>query len=103
METLGWESVGCDECRPAINYYVSVIWSEDYKNDPTSRLVNERMHANIQKDETFSVVPRLYGGVATASELKRIAEVAEEFDVSSHKAHRRAKDRSRGCRKGMTL
>ncbi len=81
METLGWESVGCDECRPAINYYVSVIWSKDYKNDPTSRLVNERMHANIQKDETFSVVPRLYGGVATAAELKRIAEVAERFDV----------------------
>ena len=81
METLGWESVGCDECRPAINYYVSVIWSKDYKNDPSSRLVNERMHANIQKDETFSVVPRLYGGVATPSELKRIADVAERFDV----------------------
>ncbi|MEE8575202.1 MAG: nitrite reductase large subunit NirB [Thermodesulfobacteriota bacterium] len=81
METLGWETVGCDECRPALNYYVSMVWPLEAIDDPTSRLVNERVHANIQKDETFSVVPRMYGGVTTPKDLKTIAEVAERYDV----------------------
>ncbi len=79
METLGWETVGCEKCRPALNYYISMIWPEDCRDDPTSRLVNERMHANIQKDGTFSVVPRMYGGVTTPKELMKIAKVAEKY------------------------
>jgi len=48
----------------------------------TSRLfINDRVHANIQKDGTFSVVPRIYGGVTSPSELRRIAEVAEKYEV----------------------
>lgn len=39
------------------------------------------MHANIQKDGTYSVVPRMYGGITTAQDLKKIAEVAEKYDV----------------------
>ena len=81
MDTLGWATVGCEECRPAINYYVSMVWPKEYRDDPTSRLINERAHANQQKDGTFSVVPRIYGGVTTPSELKRIAEVAETNNV----------------------
>jgi nitrite reductase (NADH) large subunit len=81
MDTLGWESVGCDICRPAINYYVSMVWPGTYRDDSSSRLINERAHANIQKDGLFSVVPRVYGGVITPVELKRIAEVAEKYDV----------------------
>jgi nitrite reductase (NADH) large subunit len=56
-----------------------------YKDDPSSRFVNERMHANIQKDGTYSVVPRIYGGVTNPAELKRIAEVAEKFNVPTVK------------------
>ncbi len=81
MDTLGWESVGCDKCRPALNYYVSLVWPEESTDDPTSRLVNERVHANIQQDGTFSVIPRMYGGVTTPSELRRIAEVADKYNV----------------------
>lgn len=81
METLGWEGVGCENCRPAINYYVSVVWPDDCNDDATSRLINERVHANIQKDETFSVVPRMYGGVTTPRDLKKIAAVAERHGV----------------------
>lgn len=81
METLGWQGVGCEKCRPAINYYVSVVWPGESIEDVTSRLINERAHANIQKDETFSVVPRMYGGVTTPGELKRIAAVAERHKV----------------------
>ncbi|HZX35155.1 MAG TPA: nitrite reductase large subunit NirB [Thermodesulfobacteriota bacterium] len=82
METLGWETVGCEKCRPALNYYVSMINPAGFNDDPTSRLVNERAKANIQKDGMFSVVPRMYGGVTTASDLKRIAEVAEKYNVA---------------------
>lgn len=81
METLGWQGVGCEKCRPAINYYVSVVWPGSCQDDATSRLINERAHANIQKDETFSVVPRIYGGVTTPGDLKKIAEVAERHRV----------------------
>jgi nitrite reductase (NADH) large subunit len=81
METLGWETVGCDICRPAINYYAAMTWPKDYKEDSTSRLVNERVHANIQKDGTFSVVPRMYGGAANPEELKKIANVAIKYNV----------------------
>lgn len=81
METLGWEGVGCEKCRPAINYYVSVVWPGDCHDDTTSRLINERMHANIQKDDKFSVVPRMYGGVTTPADLKKIATVAERHGV----------------------
>lgn len=81
MDSLGWETVGCEKCRPALNYYVSMVWPADYEEDPTSRAVNERVHANIQKDGTFSVVPRMYGGATTADELKRIAEVASKYHV----------------------
>ena len=81
METLGWEGVGCEKCRPALNYYVSVVWPGECKDDTTSRLINERMHANIQKDDTFSVVPRMCGGVTTPEDLKRIALVAEKHKV----------------------
>lgn len=81
METLGWETVGCDRCRPAINYYVSMVWPAEGADDLTSRLVNERVHANIQKDGTFSVVPRMWGGATTPMELKRIAEAALKYSV----------------------
>lgn len=81
METLGWEGVGCEKCRPAINYYVSVVWPGECVDDVTSRLINERMHANIQKDDTFSVVPRMYGGVTTPADLMKIASVAEAHRI----------------------
>ncbi|MBI1910581.1 MAG: NAD(P)/FAD-dependent oxidoreductase [Deltaproteobacteria bacterium] len=81
METLGWETVGCDKCRPALNYYVSMVWPKDSEDDLTSRLVNERAHANIQKDGTYSVVPRMFGGVTNSGELRRIADAADKYNV----------------------
>ncbi|OUS74361.1 nitrite reductase large subunit [Paenibacillus sp. MY03] len=82
MHVLGWHNPeGCTKCRPAINYYLGMIWPEDHEDEPESRFVNERNHANIQKDGTFSVVPRIYGGVTTPKDLKRIADVAQKYDV----------------------
>ena len=82
MNVLDWNNTeGCTKCRPAINYYLGMIHMNEYKDDRDSRLVNEKMHANIQKDGTYSVVPRMYGGVTTAADLKKIAEIAEKYDV----------------------
>lgn len=82
MNVLGWNNEeGCTKCRPALNYFLGMIYMDAYKDDRDSRLVNEKMHANIQKNGTYSVVPRMYGGVTTASDLKKIAEVAEKYHV----------------------
>lgn len=82
MNVLGWKNEeGCTKCRPALNYYLGMINIETHKDERDSRLVNEKMHANIQKDGTYTVVPRMYGGVTSAKDLKTIAEVAEKYDV----------------------
>lgn len=72
---------GCATCRPAINYYMLSTWPREAIDDPQSRFINERAHANIQKDGTFSVVPQMKGGVTSPSELRRIADVAEKYKV----------------------
>ncbi|SDN77148.1 nitrite reductase large subunit NirB [Alkalicoccus daliensis] len=72
---------GCAKCRPALNYYMRMLRPETYADDKASRLVNERMEGNIQKDGTFSVVPRMYGGTTTAEDLVKMGEVAKKYDV----------------------
>ena len=82
MEFLNWSTAnGCATCRPALNYYLISTWPGEAKDDPQSRLINERAHANIQKDGTYSVVPRMWGGVTNPSELRRIADVADKYNV----------------------
>ncbi|MEH6577736.1 MAG: nitrite reductase large subunit NirB [Amphritea sp.] len=72
---------GCHICRPAINYYLVAAWPGEYEDDMRSRFINERVHANIQKDNTYSVVPRMFGGITTPKDLRAIADVAEKFEV----------------------
>lgn len=82
MQELGWTSVGgCASCRPALNYYLLSDWPLDYTDDRQARFVNERNHANIQKDGTYSVVPRMWGGVTTPDELRAIADAADRYNV----------------------
>jgi nitrite reductase (NADH) large subunit len=58
ISVLGWTNLeGCSKCRPALNYYLAMVNPKDYKDERDSRFVNERMHANIQNDGTYSVVP----------------------------------------------
>ncbi|NDW45736.1 nitrite reductase large subunit NirB [Ruegeria sp. PrR005] len=85
-QELGWKTVnGCHVCRPAVNFYLLADWPLDYVDDPQSRFVNERKHANIQKDGTFSVVPRMWGGITTADELRAIADAADKYNVPTVK------------------
>ena len=81
QELAGSTSCGCHVCRPALNFYLLADWPDDYQDDAQSRFINERAHANIQKDGTFSVVPRMWGGVTTPAELRAIADAAEKYDV----------------------
>ena len=86
MQALGWNtSCGCAKCRPALNYYLLAAWPGEYEDDQQSRFINERVHANIQKDGTYSVVPRMWGGVTSAKELRAIADVAEKFNIPTVK------------------
>jgi nitrite reductase (NADH) large subunit len=70
---------GCEICKPALSYLVDVVWCGDHQEDRSARFINDRVHANIQNDGTFSVVPRIRGGVTTPAELRKIADVAEKY------------------------
>lgn len=85
-QELGWKTRnGCHVCRPAVNFYLLADWPLAYQDDPQSRFVNERKHANIQKDGTFSVVPRMWGGITNAAELRAIADAADKYNVPTVK------------------
>ena len=82
MQAQHWTTPdGCASCRPALNYYLLCAWPGEFMDDNQSRFVNERMHANIQKDGTYSVVPRMWGGVTNPKELRAIADVSEKFNA----------------------
>jgi nitrite reductase (NADH) large subunit len=80
LEIYG-NAAGCEVCKPALSYMVDVARCGDHREDRSARFINDRVHANIQKDGTFSVVPRIRGGVTSAAELRRIADVADKYQV----------------------
>jgi len=83
---LEWRTPnGCASCRPAVNYYLISTWPKEAQDDPQSRFINERSHANIQKDGTYSVIPRMWGGETTADELRRIADVIDKYQIPTVK------------------
>ena len=86
MQALEWAtSCCCAKCRPALNYYLICDWPEDDADDYQSRFINERVHANIQKDGTYSVVPRMWGGMTSSAELRAIADVVDKFAIPAVK------------------
>ncbi|ODN70809.1 Nitrite reductase [NAD(P)H] [Methylobrevis pamukkalensis] len=86
MQELEWKtSCGCAKCRPALNYYMLASWPGEAVDDQQSRFINERVHANIQKDGTYSVVPRMWGGLTSARELRAIADVADKYAIPTVK------------------
>ncbi|MEO1292766.1 MAG: nitrite reductase large subunit NirB [Pseudomonadota bacterium] len=86
MQALEWKSsCGCAKCRPALNYYMLCAWPGEAVDDNQSRFINERVHANIQKDGTYSVVPRMWGGMTSADELRAIADVVDKYDIPTVK------------------
>lgn len=79
---LGWKNEGgCPKCRPAVNYYLNMVYPHEHEDEKASRFANERYHANIQNDGTFSVIPQMRGGVTNPDQLIRLGEVAKKYDV----------------------
>ena len=60
---------------------LKMMWAGEYVDEKDAKFINDRVHANIQKDGTFSVVPQMRGGVTNVEQLRRIADVAEKYDV----------------------
>jgi len=86
INQLDWKTKdGCPACRPALNYYLISTHPDEAQDDYQSRFINERVHANIQKDGTYSVIPRMWGGKVTPGELHAIADIAEKYQVADMK------------------
>jgi nitrite reductase (NADH) large subunit len=60
---------------------LKTVWAGEFVDEKDARFINDRVHANIQRDGTFSVVPRMAGGVTTSADLRRIADVADKFAI----------------------
>jgi nitrite reductase (NADH) large subunit len=67
--------------KPGLASLLTTIWAGDYDDERDARFINDRVHANIQKDGTFSVIPQMPGGVTSATQLRRIADVADKYKV----------------------
>lgn len=72
---------GCPKCRPAINYYLNMVYPHDHEDETASRFANERYHANIQNDGTFSVIPQMRDGVTDADQLIQLGTVAKKYQI----------------------
>jgi nitrite reductase (NADH) large subunit len=88
----GWQSVSevadacrtgrrCGACKPALAYLISEVNDNRHREERHARFINDRVHANIQRDGSFSVVPRIHGGVVTPEQLRRIADAADKYRV----------------------
>ena len=60
---------------------LKMLWGSEYEDERDARFINDRVHANIQNDGTFSVIPPIPGGVTTAQQLRTIADVADRYQV----------------------
>jgi len=67
--------------KMALASLLKIVWSGDYVDERDARFINDRVHANIQRDGTFSVIPQIAGGVTNAAQLRRIADVADKYDI----------------------
>jgi nitrite reductase (NADH) large subunit len=86
FDFMEWKSPdGCAACRPALNYYLLTRWPGEYQDDAQSRFINERAHGNIQKDGTYSVIPRIFGGETSAAQLMALGRIAEKWNVPTVK------------------
>ncbi|GAB7190505.1 NADPH-nitrite reductase [Kineococcus sp. NUM-3379] len=67
--------------KMALTSLLRVMWPGGVVEERDARFVNDRVHANIQRDGTFSVVPQMKGGVTTPEQLRKIADVADKYSV----------------------
>ena len=67
--------------KMALSSLLEMMWADEFVDERDARFINDRVHANIQRDGTFSVVPQMKGGVTSSDQLRRIADVADKYAV----------------------
>ena len=67
--------------KPGLASLLHTVWGTQYDDERDARFINDRVHANIQNDGTFSLVPRIPGGVISPAQLRRFADVAEKYNA----------------------
>jgi nitrite reductase (NADH) large subunit len=74
---------GAEEAKSkmGLTSLLRMIWGRDFVQENDAKFINDRVHGNIQRDGTFSVVPQIKGGVTTPAQLRTIADVAEKYEV----------------------
>lgn len=72
---------GCEVCKPVVASIFSSIYNDTANKHVTTQDTNDRFLANIQRNGTYSVVPRIAGGEITAEKLIVIGQVAKQFDL----------------------
>jgi nitrite reductase (NADH) large subunit len=74
---------GCEICKPAVGSILASAWNDYVLNPPHLGLqdTNDAFLANIQKDGTYSVIPRIPGGEITPDGLMAIGAIAKEFGL----------------------
>ena len=77
------KGLGCDICKPAAASIFAACWNDYILEDSHQGLqdTNDRFLANMQKDGTYSVVPRVPGGEITPDKLIVLGEVAKKYDL----------------------
>ncbi|WP_433576401.1 nitrite reductase large subunit NirB [Nocardia brasiliensis] len=74
---------GCDICKPTVASILASTSSEHILDGEQAGLqdTNDHFLANLQKNGTYSVVPRMPGGEVTADQLITIGQIAKDFDL----------------------
>ena len=67
--------------KMALSSLLEMMWADEFVDEQDARYINDRVHANIQRDGTFSVVPQMKGGVTNPWQLRRIADVADKYAI----------------------
>ena len=77
------ESLGCEACKPAVGSIFSSLWNRHVMSKPTHGLqdTNDKFLGNMQRNGTYSVIPRMAGGEITPDKLAVIAGVAKEYNL----------------------
>jgi nitrite reductase (NADH) large subunit len=67
--------------KMALSSLLHMMWGDEFVDERDGRFINDRVHANIQRDGTFSVVPQMKGGVTNSDQLRKIADVADKYRI----------------------
>jgi nitrite reductase (NADH) large subunit len=77
------KGLGCDICKPTVGSILASCWNEPVLKKQNAQLqdTNDRFLANMQKDGTYSIVPRIAGGEITPDKLIVLGQVAKRYDL----------------------